>query len=144
VKRALLDVNVLIALLDAGHVDHDRARTWLDGEIAAGWASCAITQNGFVRIISQPRYPGSISATHAIALLSHACETAHHAFWTCDLSLLDPDVILGDRVHGPRQVTDVYLLALAAHRGGRFVTFDQAIPVSAAPRASEENLVVLA
>ena len=54
---ALLDVNVLLALLDRDHVDHQRARDWLDAEIASGWASCAITENGFVRIVSQPRYP---------------------------------------------------------------------------------------
>jgi uncharacterized protein len=57
VTRALLDINVLIALLDSDHVDHQRVRGWVDAEIAHGWASCAIAQNGFVRIISQPRYP---------------------------------------------------------------------------------------
>jgi len=53
VNRALLDVNVLLALLDSDHVDHARASDWLDQEITAGWASCAITENGFVRILSQ-------------------------------------------------------------------------------------------
>ncbi|MBO0833188.1 MAG: VapC toxin family PIN domain ribonuclease, partial [Actinobacteria bacterium] len=58
--RALLDINVLLALLDVDHVDHLRARQWLEREIESGWASCAITENGFVRIISQPRYPSPV------------------------------------------------------------------------------------
>ena len=57
-RRALLDVNVLLALLDSDHIDHRRAHDWLDEEIGLGWASCPITENGFARIISQPRYPG--------------------------------------------------------------------------------------
>ncbi|CKL71895.1 Conserved protein of uncharacterised function with PIN domain [Mycobacterium tuberculosis] len=68
--RALLDVNVLLALLDRDHVDHERARAWITGQIERGWASCAITQNGFVRVISQPRYPSPISVAHAIDLLA--------------------------------------------------------------------------
>lgn len=55
--RALLDVNVLLALLDSDHVDHKRARAWITRQIEQGWASCAITQNGFVRVISQPAIP---------------------------------------------------------------------------------------
>jgi toxin-antitoxin system PIN domain toxin len=141
--RALLDVNVLLALFDTSHVDHRRARDWLSGEIAHGWASCALTQNGFVRIISQPRYPSPISPTEAIDRLGRATETEHHRFWPCSVSLLDARRIDPTRIHGPRQVTDVYLLALAAEQGGRFVTFDRSIPLSAAPDAAPEHLVVL-
>ena len=57
--RALLDVNLLIALLDAGHIHHRLATGWLASEIASGWASCPITQNGCLRILSQPAYPGA-------------------------------------------------------------------------------------
>ena len=56
-SRALLDVNVLLALLDSDHVDHGRAGEWLDAELDTGWASCSITENGFVRTISQPNTP---------------------------------------------------------------------------------------
>src|SRR5262249_18097872 len=62
--RALLDINVLLALLDSDHVDHQLARDWINAEIQHGWASCAITQNGFVRIISQPRYPSPVPPSH--------------------------------------------------------------------------------
>ena len=77
--RALLDINVLLALLDSDHVDHSLAHDWLDDEIDAGWASCAITENGFVRIISQPRYPSPVSPAEAMHLLSQARDGAHHA-----------------------------------------------------------------
>ncbi len=141
--RALLDVNVLLALLDSDHVDHDRANDWLDDEIGTGWASCAITENGFVRIISQPRYPSPVSPTEAIELLRRACDSGHHAFWPCDVSVLDARIVDSSRLHGPRQVTDAYLLALAAAHGGRFVTFDRALALSSVHSATEEHLTVL-
>lgn len=142
-RRALLDINVLLALFDADHIDHERARRWLESEIASGWASCAITQNGFVRIISQPRYPSPISPAEAIDLLDGACAGAHHEFWPCQLSLLDAEVIDRSRVHGPQQVTDAYLLALATINDGRFVTFDHSMALSAVPQATEASLVTL-
>jgi toxin-antitoxin system PIN domain toxin len=141
--RALLDVNVLLALLDADHVEHRTARAWLEREIGTGWASCAITENGFVRIVSQPRYPSPIPPAEAIRRLEVATSTGFHEFWSCDGSLLDGRRIDRTRVHGPRQVTDVYLLALAVARGGRFVTFDRGIPRSAVIGAGDEHLVVL-
>lgn len=90
--RALLDVNVLLALLDRDHVDHERARAWITGQIERGWASCAITQNGFVRVISQPRYPSPISVAHAIDLLARATHTRYHEFWSCTVSIRDSKV----------------------------------------------------
>jgi uncharacterized protein len=143
VIRALLDVNVLVALLDSDHIEHERARAWIDAEIGSGWASCAITQNGFVRVVSQPRYPSPVSPTRAIDLLGAACGDAQHMFWPCDVSLLDASTVDRNRLHGARQVTDAYLLALATHHEGRFVTFDQAIPMSAVPAAKPANLVIL-
>jgi toxin-antitoxin system PIN domain toxin len=101
--------------------------TWIDAEIQHGWASCAITQNGFVRIISQPRYPSPVSPSQAMDLLARAAGIAHHEFWPCTISVLDSKLIDRRRVHGPKQVTDAYLLALATAHNGRFVTFDQAV-----------------
>lgn len=141
--RALLDINVLLALFDSDHVDHSRAHEWLDDEIDAGWASCAITENGFVRIVSQPRYPSPIAPAEAIGLLRRACDSAHHEFWPCDLSLLDPSIVDSARLHGPRQVTDAYLLALATAHDGRFITFDRSLSLSAVHGASEDRLTVL-
>jgi toxin-antitoxin system PIN domain toxin len=142
-SRALLDVNVLLALLDSDHIDHARAHAWLDDEIHTGWASCAITQNGFVRIVSQPRYPSPVAPTEAIELLEQACATSHHDYWPCTLSILDITAIDRTRLHGPRQVTDAYLLALACANGGRFVTFDRSVPISAVVGAAEASLIVI-
>lgn len=142
-RRSLLDVNVLLALLDADHIDHRRAHDWLDHDIDAGWASCAITQNGFVRILSQPRYPSPVVPAQAMHLLAQACRGGHHQFWPCDISLLDPTLFDRSRLHSPRQVTDAYLLALAVVHHGRFVTFDRTVPSSAVAGAAPHHLTVL-
>jgi uncharacterized protein len=142
-RRALLDINVLLALLDRDHVDHTRARDWLDVEIAAGWASSAITENGFVRIISSPHYPSPVSPAVAIDLLNRARDSGQHAFWPCDVSVLDAQVVDRSRLHGPRQVTDTYLLALAVAHDGRFVTFDRSVALVSAQGATREHLTVL-
>ena len=141
--RALLDVNVLIALFDSDHIDHARARLWFGAEVHHGWASCALTENGFVRVVSQPRYPSPVPTALAIARLARATQSEHHEFWPCALSLLDDHVFDRSRIHGPRQVTDAYLLALAVAHGGRLVTFDQTIALDAVVGASASNLVVL-
>lgn len=141
--RALLDVGVLLALFDEDHVHHVRAREWLSDQAVNGWASCPLTQNGFIRIISQPKYPKPISTRNALTLLQAAASTPHHEFWPADLSLLKGSVLHADRIHGPRQITDIYLLALAASRHGFLATFDRAIPLSAVPDAEPHHLVVL-
>jgi toxin-antitoxin system PIN domain toxin len=141
--RSLLDVNVVVALLDRDHIHHLLARSWLEREIGQGWASCAITQNGVIRVLSTPRYPNAVTTAEAADLLASATRESHHLYWPCDLSLVDPQVVDRSYLHGPRQITDVYLLALATSKGGRFVTFDAAVPVAAVRGASAANLVVL-
>ena len=140
--RALLDVNVLLALFDTEHVFHERARAWLDAAIESGWASCPLTQAGFVRILSSPRYPAGVTTTEAIGLLTAATPDPHHEFWPDDIALtgqaIDPT-----RVLDPNQVTDVYLLALAVEHGGRFVTFDRRIATIAVVGATPGHLAVL-
>lgn len=142
--RSLLDVNVILALLDADHVDHRLARAFLNRHAGDGWASCPLTQNGFVRIISQPRYPSPVPVGSAIERLAEATRTASHAFWPDDVTVLDPDTIDRSRLLGPRQVTDAYLLALAVSRGGRFLTLDTSMSLDTVPSATAEHLVVLA
>ena len=141
--RALLDINVLIALLDGGHQNHHSARAWLVDNAETGWASCPITQNGCVRILSQPAYPNTVSTTTAMAKLANACAAPHHEFWPDAISILDHAVVHPDRVHGPRQLTDVYLLASAVHRDGRFVTLDGSIALNAVRGATKKHLVVI-
>ncbi|MHB1619782.1 MAG: TA system VapC family ribonuclease toxin [Sulfuricella sp.] len=141
--RALLDVNVLIALLDAGHIHHAVAMSWLDREIRHGWASCPITQNGCVRIMSQPAYPGALLAAQIASRLTEAAASPDHEFWPADVNLLRAGVFDWSRVLGHRQVTDVYLLSLAVRHGGRLVALDRRIAPEAVAGASLEHLVVL-
>jgi toxin-antitoxin system PIN domain toxin len=142
-KRALLDVNVLIALLDTDHAHHRTARKWLRAEIDSGWASCPLTENGCIRIMSQPKYPNPVQTGEVIKRLTNAAATSYHEFWPDSLSILDETIVDQGRIHGPKQVTDIYLLALAVRRGGRFVTFDGAVPLSAVPGAEKEHLTVI-
>ena len=141
--RALLDVNVLIALLDADHLHHRRAREWLEANIAAGWASCPITQNGCIRILSQLSYPNALKPPEVAARLREATEAVFHQFWAEGPSLLAPGLVAWEYLIGSRQVTDAYLLALAVHHDGCFVTFDQGVARHVVPGAGEQHLVVL-
>ena len=141
--RALLDINVLLALADAAHQHHERARDWLIGRAEHGWASCPLTQNGFIRILSQPGYPRPVPVATAIGLLAHAANNALHSFWPDSVSLLDPTVVTATHIHGPRQLTDLYLLALAVAHRGCLATFDGAIAINAIAGATPEHLVVL-
>ena len=140
--RGLLDVNVLIALLDADHTMHRHAAKWLAANAAAGWASCPITENGCARIMAQPSYVNTQPVNVVIRQLAAARER-HHEFWPDDVSLLDQATVDAVRLLGPLQLTDVYLLALAVRHGGRLVTFDQGIPLAAVHGAAKKHLVAL-
>ena len=141
--RALFDVNVLIALLDAGHVSHHEAMAWFERHAQEGWASCAITQNGCLRVMSAPGYPNTRPAVAVAERLREATAHPAHVFWGDEVSLLDQRRFDLSRIHGSRQLTDAYLLGLAVHHGGRLVTFDRAVSRSAVLGATAEHLVVL-
>lgn len=141
--RVLLDVNVLIALLDADHSLHGRATTWFASHARSGWASCPITQNGCIRIMSHPSYPNALSVRAVIERLAQASASAFHEFWPDDVSLLDAKVADSSRIHGPRQITDIYLLALAVRHNGQFVTFDTSVSVDAIRSAGKKHLLTL-
>ncbi len=141
--RSLLDVNVLIALFDADHSLHSQAMGWFDENAKAGWASCPLTQNGCIRVMSQPGYPNSVPVKVIGERLRTAVAHSHHEFWPDDVSALDKGLIDITRVHGSRQLTDVYLLALAVAHAGRFVTFDRSLPLSAVLEAQKRHLVVI-
>lgn len=102
-----------------------------------------MTQNGFVRVIGRPRYPSPVPPAQAIGKLARAAATEHHEYWSCSVSLLDDELIDYSRLHGHRQVTDAYLLALATANGGRFATLDQSIPLNAVCHASARNLALI-
>jgi toxin-antitoxin system PIN domain toxin len=141
----MLDVNVIIALLDPDHAFHERAHEWWAANERAGWASCPITENGVIRIMSNPGYSSAtrFTPTDLIAGLRTFVRETDHRFWPADVSLRDDSAVLASRLHGSRQVTDLYLLALSVKHGGRLATFDQAIPVSAVPAAKARHLAVV-
>jgi len=141
--RALLDVNVLLALFQPDHAHYELAQQWWAAHQSSGWASCPLTQNGFVRIVSQGRYPKPMALRAAIEWIAEQIATTDHAFWPDDISLLDSMSFNRDRIHGPKQLTDIYLLGLAVKNGGRLVTLDQTIPLAAVRGANEGHLVVL-
>ena len=121
----LLDVNVLIALTWPHHVHHNAARSWFAGVRGNGWATCPLTEAGFVRVSCNPSaVKGSVTVLDAIALLGRLRRLESHAFWALDHSItaLPPGIL--SRIQGYRQITDAVLLGLAAQRGGRLATFD--------------------
>ena len=142
--RALLDVNVLIALHDQQHVHHQTASRWFAQHAALGWASCPLTQNGAARVMSQPSYPQPAPLSALLAMFRRSFADPSHAFWPDDISLVDTREFDSQRIHGHRQVTDVYLLGLAVAHAGRLVTLDARIPLSAVRGAQSAHLVELA
>jgi uncharacterized protein len=141
--RALLNVNVLIALLDSDHASHDTAIHWFAKHAREGWASCPITQNGCIRIMSNQGYPNPLPVQAVIGRLAEACDEDIHEFWPNEVSLLDSDVVDSTRIQGPRQLTDIYLLALAVQHEGRLVTFDNGIPLTAVRKATTQDMLIL-
>lgn len=122
----LLDVSLLLALLMDAHESHALAHKWFREVGALGWATCPITQAGFVRIASNEALsPGPCGLGEAAAALEASLQHPHHHFWPDDLMFLDAIAPFRDRVVGPRQVTDAYLLGLALHHRGRLATLDR-------------------
>ncbi|HYF17624.1 MAG TPA: TA system VapC family ribonuclease toxin [Ramlibacter sp.] len=142
--RVLLDVNVLIALLDDAHVLARRANEWLDAA-PRRIATCPIVENGVIRIMSAPSYSATHRATpEQIADgLRALAEALDHEFWADEVSLLDDTVLDFSRLHGHRQVTDAYLLALAVRRRGAIASFDTALPVTAVRGASRKHVLAV-
>jgi toxin-antitoxin system PIN domain toxin len=141
----LLDVNVLIALLDPAHVNHDAAHQWYAAHSGKTWATCPITENGVIRILSSLRYPNldwmpSDVIRHLRRFLR---PELNHVFWPDGVSLTDGTLFQQGRIRGHKQITDIYLLGLAVHRGGTLVTFDRSIPLESVQGAGEEHLTVI-
>jgi toxin-antitoxin system PIN domain toxin len=125
-NRFLLDVNVLIALIDPSHVQHDAAHRWFHAQGKRGWATCPFTENGVLRIVGNPRYPNSLGTPAAVAeLMTTLRGHPGHAFWPDDITLFDPRRISFARLLDSSQVSDSYLLALAKAHSGRLATFDR-------------------
>ncbi|HVV51893.1 MAG TPA: TA system VapC family ribonuclease toxin [Polyangia bacterium] len=126
--RALLDVNVLIAMAWPNHVHHEAVLTWLGGPGVVSFATCPVTQSGFIRVSSNGRaIPGARAPREAQALLRQITALPGHTFWSDDVDLTRDPRVAWDRVGGHAQVTDAHLLAVALRHGGRLATLDRGI-----------------
>jgi uncharacterized protein len=128
VKAALLDINILTALLWPTHEYHETAHRWLGARADAPWATCSLTQLGFVRIVSNPAFSrDALSPVEALALLGENLAHPAHEFWTESLQVPPAVQAMEDRLQGHKQLTDAYLLALARRRKGVLATFDRGL-----------------
>ncbi len=143
-RAALLDVNVLVAMFDPDHPHHEAAHNWFAANRQSGWATCPLTENGLVRILSNPVYSGTAeTATGVQERLRAFCASGQHVFWPDEISLRDSRLFSSSSSFTHRQVTDVYLLALARHRGGRLASFDRRIPIAPVLGAEHGHLEVI-
>jgi toxin-antitoxin system PIN domain toxin len=142
---ALLDVNVLIALFDPAHVHHEAAHKWFEINRKYRWATCPLTENAFVRVLSNPSYPGqTTTAEDATSRLQTFSSEREHVFWPDSVSIRERGRFRWNHVQGHRQLTDVYLLALAISNQGRLATFDSTISLEAIEGAKKQHLELIA
>ena len=138
----LLDVNMLLALSDPMHIHHEAAHRWFAAKGRSGWATCPVTENGFVRIASHPNYPNRPGdAPVVLAMLRQFCAAESHQFWADDISIRDafqPGALITHT-----QLTDVYLLALAATKSEKLATLDQRIATVAVENGGEALELVI-
>lgn len=124
---SLLDLNVLIALAWPSHVHHDQAHDWFSRHSSEEWATCPLTELGFVRISSNPKIiPEAVLPQQAMQVLGQMVAHEHHVFWPDDLRLDDSRIPVSN-ILGHRQLTDAYLLGLAIRKKGKLVTLDEAV-----------------
>ena len=128
----LLDVNVLIALVDPNHVQHDAAHDWFGRVGRRAFATCPISENGLVRILSHPKYPSSPGAPGVVMNSLNALRAMPgHRFWPDNVSLADGHVVDPARLSSHAQLTDTYLLALAKATGGKLASMDRRLVTNA-------------
>jgi toxin-antitoxin system PIN domain toxin len=140
VRIALLDVNALVALAWDSHVHHIVIRAWFAEHATHGWATCPLTESGFVRVSSNHKVlPHAISVEQARGVVAAMRTVADHRFLVDDVSITDPDV---PRLSGHRQVTDAHLLTLARRHEARLITFDAGLNSLAQGRDVEVLTVI--
>jgi toxin-antitoxin system PIN domain toxin len=143
-KGYLLDTNLLISLLWPSHEQHGLALKWFTRHRGRGWATCPITQAGFVRIVSNPAFSrDAVQPREAIHVLSANTAAKDHTFWPDELPFADAVAFTGVRLMGHQQVTDAYLLGLAVRRGGILATLDQRIAALTEPKSDERKALEL-
>ena len=139
-KGYLLDTNVLVALLWPSHAEHDLAAKWFARRRGKGWASCPLTEAGFVRIVSNPAFSrDAVTPREAASLLAANTSAGDHVFWPDELPFAGAAAFAGPRLVGHQQVTDAYLLGLALRRDGGLATLDKAIVALTLPQSAERK-----
>lgn len=134
----LLDINILIALADPDHEHHGKAEGFFLANHKAGWATCPITENGFIRIIGAASYPkGPGSPDLACIALRQLCALEGHRFWPNDISVRG-----FFNLPVSKHLTDHYLLSMAMHRQGKLVTLDRHIQASRIPGGTAAYVVL--
>lgn len=141
---SLLDVNVLVALFDPAHQNHESAHQWFGRNRRRGWATCPMTLNGCARVLTNPAYP-TVKATigEVVSHLARLCAHKEHQFWPDDIPLVDDTIIRAAAIPNHQAITGVCLLATAVRRRARLVTFDRYIPLRAVKGATAADLIVL-
>jgi len=128
VNPFLLDVNVLIALVFQGHIAHRTVKRWFQQSGAKHWATCPLTEAGFVRVVSNPKFSHpALHIDEALAMLDRLNQLPGHRFWPVEVAFLDAVRPFAERLFGHQQVSDAYLLGMAIQKKGRLVTLDRAI-----------------
>jgi len=138
----LLDVNVLIALFDSQHVNHTAAHRWFTN--VENWATCPVTENAFVRILTNPSYP-TIDARPAEvieALVTFSRRPKHH-FFDDDITVRDGHLFDGKMIAGTKQITDIYLVGLAHRHRAKLATFDRKLSHRAIIGAKKSTLFLI-
>lgn len=124
-SAALLDVNVLTALLWPDHEHHEKAHHWFHARSDRRWATCVLTELAFVRLTSNPAFSRkALSPAAALSLLAKNLAHPTHEIWTDNASITTTLETLHTRLQGHQQLTDAYLLALAHRHRGVLATFD--------------------
>lgn len=144
-KGYLLDTNVLVALLWPSHQHHEQAVAWFARRRSRGWATCPLTEAGFVRTVSNPAFSrDAVTPREALGVLAANTVAEDHTFWPDELPFTEAVAFAGVRLVGHQQTTDAYLLGLAIHRGGMLATLDERIAALTAAGSAERKAVEIA
>ena len=139
-SKYLLDVNVLIALTNEGHLHHKVVLKWFKTP-GLNWGRCAFTEAGFYRISVNPKV-GRLTYDDATNLLAALTKRQSYRYWPITADWDELVAPFRERVWGHQQVTDAWLLGLAVKEGGVLVTLDKAIRSMAGPKCGKHVLVL--